>query len=111
MNAELVCYPIGKDASFNGIIDLIEEKAYCFLDEGGRKIQEFEIPDDYRGLTKTYWQWLIEKLSENDDQLLELLLDETPISKNEIKSSIRRQVIEQKFSPVFCGSAFKNKGV
>jgi elongation factor G len=104
--------PIGAEAGFKGVIDLIEMKAILWHDETmGAKYDVEEIPAELKKKAEAFRLQLIEVIAETDDVLLEKFLEgETP-SIAELKSGIRQATIDLKVFPVICGSAFKNKGV
>jgi len=104
--------PIGAEAKFKGVIDLIEMKAILWHDETmGAKYDIEEIPADLKKKAEAFRMQLIEIIAETDDVLLEKFLEgETP-SIAELKAGIRQATIDLKVFPVICGSAFKNKGV
>ncbi|HWA93101.1 MAG TPA: elongation factor G [Terracidiphilus sp.] len=104
--------PIGAEANFKGVVDLIEMKAILWHDETmGAKYSVEEIPADLQKKAEAFRMQLIEVIAETDDVLLEKFLEgETP-TKEELKAGIRKAVIDLKVFPVICGSAFKNKGV
>jgi len=107
--------PIGEEEHFTGIVDLIEQKAYLWnIDDESQGIdyQIVSIPEDMKQEVSEYREKLIEIVVENDDQMLEqFLIDREKISISEFKALLRKNVINGKFVPVFCGSAFKNKGI
>ena len=107
-HAILFQLPIGKEENFNGLIDLVTMKAIIY-DKLEANIGE--IPSDLMEDAKKYRYKMLEKLSEFDDELLEKLLSEEDIEINLIKSVTRKAVAGLGLTPVFCGSAFKNKGV
>src|ERR1700760_2799507 len=104
--------PIGAEANFKGVIDLIEMKAIVWHDETmGAKYSEEAIPANLLKKAEAFRMQLIEIIAETDDVLLEKFLEgETPTIA-ELKSGIRQATIDLKVFPVICGSAFKNKGV
>ena len=104
--------PIGAEANFKGVVDLIEMKAILWHDETmGAKYSEEPIPADLVKKAEAFRLQLIEVIAETDDVLLEKFLEgETP-SIAELKAGIRQATIDLKVFPVICGSAFKNKGV
>ncbi|MCS6846999.1 MAG: elongation factor G [Anaerolineae bacterium] len=103
--------PVGIEADFSGLIDLIEMKYYTFEGEKGVNVVAHEIPAAYLETAQKAREKLIETVAETDDVLLEkYLAGETP-TVEELKPAIRRGTIARKFFPVFCGSALKNKGV
>jgi elongation factor G len=104
--------PLGKEDSFKGIIDLLEEKAIVFQDASlGSEFSIEEIPADYKQIVLHYREKLIEAASEADDALTEKYVAGEPISKDELKAALRKATIALKITPVLCGAAFKNKGV
>src|ERR1700758_4328691 len=104
--------PIGAEANFKGVVDLIEMKAILWHDETmGAKYSEEPIPADLQKKAEAFRLQLIEVIAETDDVLLEKFLEgETPTIE-ELKKGIRQATIDLKVFPVICGSAFKNKGV
>jgi elongation factor G len=104
--------PIGAEAKFKGVVDLIEMKAILWHDETmGAEYNEEEIPADLKKKAEAFRMQLIETVAENDDAMLHKFLEgETPTAE-ELKAALRRATIEMKVFPVLCGSAFKNKGV
>ncbi len=108
-NATPFQLPIGAEDDFKGIIDLIEEKAHIFDEDGSRQI--VEIPADMKDAAEEARNNLIEKLAEFDEKMMELFLEEQPISNEMIKEAAREAALKMYITPVFCGSAYKNKGV
>jgi len=107
-----VTLPIGIEEKFEGVIDLIEEKAVRFLGEHGEKLEFSDIPENLKGEARAARKNLIEKaMVEAEDALMEKYFAGQEISKNEIRRAVRKAVIANKIIPVFCGSALKNKGV
>ena len=111
LNAVPVNLPVGLEEKFEGIIDLIEEKTVHFLGEHGEKLEFSAIPENLKEEAKNGRKYLIEKVVETDDKLMERYLEGAEISKDEIRQAIRNAVIANKLVPVFCGSALKNKGI
>ncbi|RLA62487.1 MAG: elongation factor G [Epsilonproteobacteria bacterium] len=110
--AVAVQIPIGSEADFKGMIDLIEMKAYTFSeDDLGAQVITGEIPTKLIDDSALYRETLIEALCDLDDDLAEDFLEGKEIESARIKKILRNAVITQDFIPVFCGSAFKNKGV
>jgi elongation factor G len=104
--------PLGIEDEFRGVIDLIEQKAILFQEETlGSDFEVENIPDEYLAEAAKYREQIIETASEADDQLLEKYLSGAVITKEEIKSALRKGTLGLKFVPVLCGSAFKNKGI
>jgi len=111
LNAVMAQLPIGLEDAHKGCVDLISMKAYYFDGDNGEKIREEEIPADMLEQAKEYRGYLIEKCADVDEVLGEkFLMDQLP-TNDEIHAAIRKGVIALKLVPVFCGSAFKNKGV
>ncbi|KAM3323020.1 elongation factor G-2, mitochondrial [Capsicum chacoense] len=103
--------PIGLEEDFNGLIDLVQSKAYYFHGSNGEKIVTEDIPANMEAFASEKRRELIEAVSEVDDKLAESFLNDEPISPADLEAAIRRATIARKFVPVFMGSAFKNKGV
>jgi len=103
--------PIGVEDKLNGVVDLIQKKAFYFEGAKGTRIIEKEIPESLKELTEQKRKELIETLADVDDELGEAYLAEATISSELIKKAIRKATIARKFSPVFMGSALKNIGV
>jgi len=105
--------PIGASETFEGIIDLIEMRAYYFdAGELGAIVYEKDIPDDQREMAEIYRHELVEQAAELDDGLTtQYLEDETSITPEQIKAALRAGTIDRRCYPVFCGSALKNIGV
>jgi len=110
-NAVAVQLPLGAEDSFAGVIDIIKMKAYIYEEGAGETYQERDLDDGERKETLVYREILLEKLSEHDDSIMEKYLEGSPISVEEITSSLRKQAIANILVPVLCGSSFKNKGV
>ncbi|KJR41087.1 translation elongation factor 2 (EF-2/EF-G) [Candidatus Magnetoovum chiemensis] len=104
--------PLGSEDKFKGQIDLVKMKAYSFDDEAlGSKFTEMEIPEGLKELADEYRDKLLEAVSEHDDSLMEKYLNSEEMSEDEIKQALRKAAVNMDLTPVFCGSAFKNKGV
>ena len=103
--------PIGSEENFNGIIDIIERKAYRYDNDKEETPIPIEIPQDLADLVEVKRAELIEEVSDFSDELMEAYLDGGDVSPALIKAAIRSGCIKAKFFPIFCGSAFKNKGV
>ena len=103
--------PIGEEADFEGIIDLIRMKAMYFDGDNGEDIREEEIPADRVEESKTARHDMIAAVADHDDELAELFLAEQEPTIEQLRGAIRRATISLKMTPVFIGSAYKNKGV
>jgi len=110
-NAFPIQLPIGSEENFNGIIDLVKQKAYIYKNELGTDISEEEIPEEYADEAAQYRDELIEAVSECSDELMMKYLEGEELSEDEITEGIRKATIKNKIIPVVCGTAFKNKGV
>ena len=110
-NAVAMTVPIGAEDRFQGVVELIGERAYYFDGENGENIREEDVPADMADLVAERRTMLIEALADVDDVIAEkFLADETP-SVDELRAAVRRATLALKITPVFMGSAYKNKGV
>ncbi|MBB5184671.1 elongation factor G [Faecalicoccus acidiformans] len=103
--------PIGAESEFEGIIDIIERKAYTFSGDYGRIITEVEIPEESQDLVEEYRAKLLEYLADYDEDFMMMVLEGEEPEISEIKRVLRIAVCAGDFFPVLCGSAYKNKGV
>ncbi len=103
--------PIGTESELSGIIDLLEMKAYKFEGEMGDKIVEIDIPSDYQSKAEEKRNALIEKIVENNEDMMSRYFEGTELALDELKTELRKQIIANNIVPVFGGSAFKNIGV
>ena len=103
--------PIGAEDTFRGVIDLIEGKALIYADDEADGLTEAPIPDEMSERFQAYRSQLIEKVAETDDDLIVKYLEETEITKEELRSALRKATIDCSLVPVVCGSALRNKGV
>lgn len=119
-NAHPIQLPMGKDGGlfdgmgdFDGMIDLVEMKAYMFdeTDKLGRAMNEIPIPEEMKELTEQYRRQLYEAIVETDEVLMEKYLEGTECNNEELKVALRKAVCNNHIIPILCGSAFKNKGV
>ena len=110
-DAVAIQIPIGLEGNFEGVIDIIEMKAYGSEGEHGEKIIEKEIPAHLKAEAEKRRAELVEKVSEQDEKLTEKYLNGEEITVDEIRSALRKATINNKLVPVLCGSALKNKGV
>ena len=110
-NAVPIQIPIGGEADFRGIVDLVRMKAIIYQDDLGREIEETDIPPELLERAKEYRAKLIEAIAETNEKLLEKFMMEEEFSEAEIKAAVRKGTIDGTIMPMLCGSAFKNKGV
>jgi elongation factor G len=104
--------PIGQEAAFKGVVDLVDMKAIYWRDETlGAKYEVEEIPAELKKKAEAFHAQLVESVAENDDEMLHKFLEGETITADELRASLRRSVISLKLFPVLCGTAFKNKGV
>ncbi|MDO5569106.1 MAG: elongation factor G [bacterium] len=111
VNAKPIQWPIGAEADFNGVVDLITKKAYHFDGKPEEEIQEIEIPEDLKELVEEKRNELIEAVAEFDDELMEKYLEGEEVSIDMIKKAIRTGTLKVEFFPVMCGSAKANMGI
>ena len=110
-NAIPVQIPIGAEDEFAGLIDLFEMEAYFYKDDKGENIEITTIPDDLKDLAQEWHDNLVEKCCELDDDLMMQYLEGEEPSVEDMKKALRKGTIANEAVPVFCGSAYKNKGV
>jgi elongation factor G len=103
--------PIGVEANFRGIIDLVTMKAIVYKDELGKEQDVIDIPPEFAGAAGAAREHLLEEVSHFDDELLEMIVEEKEITPERLKAALRKATLEIKLTPVLCGSSFKNKGV
>jgi elongation factor G len=110
-NAVPVQLPIGSEAEFEGIIDLIGMKAILYKDDLGKELDVVEIPEQYADAAAAAREHLIDVVSTHDDAIAEAYLEHGHVEADDLKRAIRATTLAIAMTPVFCGSAFKNKGV
>jgi len=110
-NAVPVQLPIGKEETFVGIIDLITMKAEIYEDDLGKVFDIVDIPEDMMDLAQEWREKLIESVAETDEELMMKFLEGEELTIEEIKNQIRKETIACRMVPMFCGSAYRNKGV
>lgn len=110
-NAYPMQLPIGTEANFSGIIDLLPMKAEIYLDEMGQKFEQRDVPADMLEKAKEYRAKLVEAIAETDEALMNKYLAGEELSIEELKVALRKAVIASQIYPILCGSALKNKGV
>lgn len=110
-NAIAVQLPIGTEMDFKGVVDLLANKAHSFEGDMGEKIVEIDIPENMKEEVAKHRKILIEKIVEQDDQLMSDYLEGKESNLEDLKRVLRKATLEIKIIPVFCGTALKNKGV
>ena len=110
-NAVALHLPIGAEDTFTGIIDLMIMKAYMYKDDKGQEVDIVEIPEDMKALAEEYREKMVETIAELDEDLTMKFLEGEEISIEELKTALRKGVIACEVNPVFCGTAYRNKGV
>ncbi len=110
-NAHPIQLPIGTEANFVAIIDLLTRRVYTYKDDLGKDIEETDIPEEYKAKAEEYRHKLVEAIVENDEGLMERYLSGEDIPVPELKVGLRKGVVAMNIFPVLCGSALKNKGV
>ena len=102
---------IGSESTFKGIIDLLEREAEIYDSDDGKQFHKEPVSDDMKDMVEEYRDKIVEAAAEGDDDLMMKYLEGEEISIDEIKAALRKQVLACKLFPVFCGSAYKNKGI
>ena len=110
-NAVAIQLPIGAEDTFEGVIDLIKMKAVHFEGAKGENVVYSEIPENMKAQAEEYRQKMIDSAASFDDDLMMKVLEEEPVTEEEIKAAIRKGVLAVELFPVLCGSAYKDKGV
>lgn len=110
-NPVLLQLPIGKEDTFKGIVDLIKMNAVIYNDDLGQDMEIVEIPEDMKELAAEYREKLVEAAAETDEDLMMKYLDGEQLTEEEIVAGVRKGTIDVLFTPVICGSSYKNKGV
>jgi elongation factor G len=110
-NAVPIQLPIGKEADFQGIIDLVEMKAYIYHDDLGKDISEEDIPAGMAELAAEYHEKLLDAVSMFDDAIMEMYLEGQDIPKDRVRKAIRQATCAVEMIPVTCGTSYRNKGI
>ncbi|MGD8944865.1 MAG: GTP-binding protein, partial [Desulfobacterales bacterium] len=110
-NAVAMQLPIGLEENFEGVIDLISMQAVYFEGDKGETVRHAEIPAEHLPAAQTAREYLIDQASMFSDELTEAVLEEKEVDENLIIAAVRRGVIERQITPVYMGSAYKNKGI
>ena len=103
--------PIGAEADFTGVVDLVEMKAHLWKGDDGKLWDTAEIPADLAGQAEEYREKLLEAVAETSEEILDAYIENGDLTVKEIQTGVRLGTLAGDFTPVFCGSAFKNKGV
>lgn len=103
--------PLGEEDEFEGLVDLIEGKAYIYTSETGEDFETIDVPENLKEQFETYHTMMLEAVADVDEDALELYLQTGTVPKDILKKAIRRATIESLAFPVFVGSSFRNKGV
>src|SRR5690606_25389105 len=101
--------PIGKEADFIGVVDLVEMKAHIWKGDDGKHWDTTDIPADLQSLADEYREKMLEAVAETSEELLDAFLENGDLTVEQLKKGIRAATLSQELTPVFCGSAFKNK--
>jgi len=111
-NAITMQLPIGAEDNFEGVIDLVKLKAIYWEEENmGIKFEEKDIPQEMQSEANKYYEKIVESAAEASEELMNIYLESGELSQDQIKKGIRLQTLANEIVPVFCGSAFKNKGI
>ena len=111
VKAAAIHWPIGAESQFEGIVDIVEGKAYLFDGAADEVAKEVPIPEEYQTIVDEKRGELIEALADFNEDMMMLYLEDEPVPTEMIKTTLRTATLSVKFFPVLCGSAFKNKGV
>lgn len=103
--------PVVEDSEFKGVIDILREKYYYWDEEKGKHYKTLDIPEGSRGIVARHREKLLEQLSEIDETIMDKFVHGKQPGIDEIQGGIRKATLSSKYSPIFCGSAFKNKGI
>ncbi len=110
-NAVPIQLPIGAEADFRGIIDLVKMRAEVYYDDEGKDVRDEDIPADLMDLAQKYHDEMIEKVAETDDALMEKYFSGEELTTDEVMAAIRKATIACTMNPVLCGTSYRNKGV
>ena len=110
-NAVVLQLPIGKEDDFVGIVDLLNMDAIIYKDDKGVEMEETDIPEDMKEMAQEWREKMVEAVAETDEELMMKYLEGEEISIEELKTAIRKATIACEMNPVFCGTAYRNKGV
>jgi len=109
--AVAVQLPLGQEADFRGMVDLIRMKALVYLDEDGREFEEAPIPEAMMSLARRFREAMVEAAAETDEELMHKYLADEELTEDEIRAGLRRGTIRYMMVPVLCGASYRNRGV
>ncbi len=110
-NCVITQYPMGREDSFIGLIDLFEMRAYYYKDDKGEQIEITDVPEDLKDDVEAYHEKMVEQIAELDDELMEKYLEGEELTVEEMKAALRKGTIAGDAIPCLCGTAYRNKGV
>jgi elongation factor G len=110
-NAVAIQIPIGREGGFNGMVDLVTQKAIIYTDDLGTTLESTEIPDDLKAQVEEYRHKLVEAAADYDDDVMHAYLEDQTISETALRAAIRKGTILTQLVPVICGAALRNRGV
>ncbi|MDD6024707.1 MAG: elongation factor G [Oscillospiraceae bacterium] len=110
-NGVAIQLPIGSESDFRGIIDLVEMNADVYYDEMGKDMRVEEIPEDLQDLAAEYREKLLDAVSDIDEDIMMMVLEDEPVPAEMIRAALRKGCIENTLVPIVCGTSYKNKGV
>jgi elongation factor G len=110
-NPVAIQVPIGSEDTFRGVVDLIDERAYIYKEDGPVSPEEGPVPEELLEEVRNYRSALIEKIAETDDDLMMKYLEDEEISKEELRQALRQATIDYRIIPVLCGTALKHRGI
>ncbi len=110
-NCVITQYPMGREDTFIGLIDLFEMRAYYYKDDKGEQIEITDVPEDLKDDVEAYHEKMVEQIAELDDELMEKYLEGEELTVEEMKAALRKGTIAGDAIPCLCGTAYRNKGV
>ncbi|MBG9980665.1 elongation factor G [Facklamia sp. DSM 111018] len=110
-NAVAMQIPIGSEDDFRGIVDVVHKKAYLYNNDLGTEIEEIDIPEELQDKAEEFYNKIVEAVADTDEEIMMAYLEGEEIEEATLKAAIRKATCAVEMYPVFCGTAFKNKGV
>ena len=110
-NAVAMQIPIGSEDDFRGIVDVVHKKAYLYNNDLGTEIEEIDIPEELKDKAEEFYTKVVEAVADTDEEIMMAYLEGEEIDEATLKAAIRKATCAVEMYPVFCGTAFKNKGV